>query len=658
MMEQAVKNGELRVLMLEDTATDAELAEHELRKAGLVYAMKRVETREAFLRALEEFRPDIVLSDYKLPDFNGAAALEIMQRTHPEIPVVMVTGALADIDAVDLIHAGAKDYVLKDRLARLAPAVQRALSVEQGVRARKAAEKSLLESEAKFRALVETTSDWIWEIDEQTVYTYTSPQVVGLLGYSTAEIIGKTPFDLMPPDEAARIKEDFGALFAERKPFRLLGNTNLHKDGRTVFLETSGNPIFDAQGVFKGYRGIDRDITKRKQDELALESANRTLRTLSACNVALVRADNESDLLDSICRLIVEKGGYRMVWVGFPEHDPAATVRPVAQFGHDEGYLEAANISWADNERGRGPSGTAIRTGTVQVNQNFLVNPTLTPWREAAQLRGYQSSIALPLKSATGIVGALTIYASEPDTFNQAEVSLLQELADDLAFGIENLRTRAERDRIVHERLHYTEILRQGLEESIKAIANTVEMRDAYTAGHQRRVGQLAVAIARELKLPEETARGIELAASIHDLGKISVPAEILAKPAKLTAIEYMLIKNHAQAGFDILKDIKFPWPIATMVLQHHERLDGSGYPQGLKGDQILLESRIMAVSDVVDAMASHRPYRAALGIDFALKEIERGRGTAYDATVVDACVRLFAEKRFAFSDWLGSGRK
>jgi HD-GYP domain-containing protein (c-di-GMP phosphodiesterase class II) len=291
-----------------------------------------------------------------------------------------------------------------------------------------------------------------------------------------------------------------------------------------------------------------------------------------------------------------------------------------------------------------------MRTGTIQVVQNFLASPALARWREAALERGYRSIISLPLKSSAGTLGVLSIYASATDAFNETEVILLQELAGDLAFGIDNLRTHAERDRIAHEQLHHGEILRQSLEDSIKAIANTVEMRDPYTAGHQRRVGQLATAIARELGLSEDTMRGIELAASIHDLGKISVPAEILAKPGKLTAIEFMLLKNHAQAGFDILKDIKFPWPIATMVWQHHERQDGSGYPQGLKGEQILLESRIMAVADVVEAMASHRPYRAALGIDNALQEIERGRGTVYDAAVVDACLRLFAEKRFTFS--------
>jgi len=472
-----------------------------------------------------------------------------------------------------------------------------------------------------------------------------NPAFMTLTGYSEAELVARPFLDFILPEDRQRTVDEM-ALQVKLRPSLKFENHYLRKDGSAILL--SWTAYFDEkEGVTYG---TARDITLRKQDELALERANRALRTLSACNEALVRAGNEAELLDAICRLIVEVGGYRMAWVGFPEPDAAKTVRPVAQYGHEKEYLAAANISWADSERGHGPTGTAMRIGTVQINQNFLTNPALLPWREAALERGYQSSIALPLTSAAGTLGVLTLYAAAPDAFNETEVILLQELAGDLAFGIENLRTHAERDRIAHEQHHHTEILRQSLEESIKAIANTVEMRDPYTAGHQRRVGQLAAAIARELGLPEDTMRGIELAASIHDLGKISVPAEILAKPTKLTAIEFMLLKNHAQAGFDIIKDIKFPWPIATMVLQHHERQDGSGYPQGLKGEQILLESRIMAVADVVEAMASHRPYRAALGIDSALQEIERGRGTVYDAAVVDACLRLFTEKRFTFS--------
>ena len=192
--------------------------------------------------------------------------------------------------------------------------------------------------------------------------------------------------------------------------------------------------------------------------------------------------------------------------------------------------------------------------------------------------------------------------------------------------------------------------LEKSLEESIKSIAYTVESRDEYTAGHMKRVGQLSSAIARELGLPEDTIHGIELASTIHDVGKIAIPVEILTKPGKLSKIEMMLVQTHVEAGYDIIKNIEFPWPIARMILEHHERIDGSGYPQGLKGDEMLLGSRIIAVSDVIEAMSTHRPYRFVLGIDEALAEIKQHRGKLYDAQVVDACLKLFAEKRFAFS--------
>jgi PAS domain S-box-containing protein len=192
--------------------------------------------------------------------------------------------------------------------------------------------------------------------------------------------------------------------------------------------------------------------------------------------------------------------------------------------------------------------------------------------------------------------------------------------------------------------------LEKSLEESIKSIAYTVESRDEYTAGHMKRVGQLASAIARELGLPEDTIHGIELASTIHDVGKIAIPVEILTKPGKLSKVEFMLVQTHVEAGYDIVKNIQFPWPIARMILEHHERMDGSGYPQGLKGDEILLGSRIIALSDVIEAMSTHRPYRFVVGIDAALDEVQQHRGTLYDPQAVDACLKLFTEKRFAFS--------
>lgn len=183
---------------------------------------------------------------------------------------------------------------------------------------------------------------------------------------------------------------------------------------------------------------------------------------------------------------------------------------------------------------------------------------------------------------------------------------------------------------------------RRMLEQTIQAIALTIEKRDAYTAGHQVRVSALATAIAEQMGLDAEQVAGLRLGGMIHDIGKIHLPAEILSRPGKLSETEYALVKAHSRVGSEIIADIEFPWPVAQMILQHHERLDGSGYPNGERGDTILLEARILTVADVVEAMASHRPYRPALGIDKALDEIRQGRERLYDADVVDNCVRLF----------------
>ncbi|MDD4957093.1 MAG: PAS domain S-box protein [Candidatus Omnitrophica bacterium] len=195
------------------------------------------------------------------------------------------------------------------------------------------------------------------------------------------------------------------------------------------------------------------------------------------------------------------------------------------------------------------------------------------------------------------------------------------------------------------------EKLRCTIEGTIKAMAMTSEMRDAYTAGHQQRVDKLACAIAEEMALPENDVDAVKMAALIHDIGKIHIPAEILSKPGRVSSIEFNIIKSHAQVGYDILKTVDFPWPIAQIVLQHHERLDGSGYPSGLTAKDIILGAKIIAVADVVEAMSSHRPYRPALGIDVALDEINMNRGVLYASEVVDACVKVFRERNFTFED-------
>jgi PAS domain S-box-containing protein len=230
-----------------------------------------------------------------------------------------------------------------------------------------------------------------------------------------------------------------------------------------------------------------------------------------------------------------------------------------------------------------------------------------------------------------------------------ADINIVKTIMDGRECNIVFFSDVTARKLAEEQRKKSAEKLLKAMQETIRAMVITIEMRDPYTAGHQWRVASLATSIAVEMGLSKDRIQGIHMAGIIHDVGKIYVPAEILSKPGRLNEIEFSMIKRHCQVGYDILKNIEFPWPIAQMVLQHHERMDGSGYPQGLLGKDILLEARILAVADVVEAMASHRPYRAALGIDKALEEISQNRGVLYDPEVVDVCLKLLIEKGFKF---------
>jgi len=396
----------------------------------------------------------------------------------------------------------------------------------------------------------------------------------------------------------------------------------------------------------KNKKTLEAELKKTKQNLIAKE---RALKTLAKCNKALVTAANEQDLLNRICRIIIDIGGYRLAWVGYAEKDKKKTVQPGAQAGYEDGYLETVNITWAETKRGQGPTGKAIRTGNPSIMKNIASDPSYAPWRKQALKRGYASSIALPLKDKRKTFGALNICAREPDAFDIEEINLLKELADDLAYGIVSLRNRALQKTSEKELKKTLKKLRGALGGTIQVIESMVEERDPYTAGHQRRVTDLARSIAKEMGLSVNLRDAIRMAGAIHDIGKISVPSEILSKPTQLTETEFELIKKHPKVGYEILKNIDFPWPVAEIVLQHHERLDGSGYPNGLKNGQILMEARVLGVADVVEAMSSHRPYRASLGKDKALEEIKKNKGILYEPEAVDACVELISKKGYEF---------
>ena len=507
------------------------------------------------------------------------------------------------------------------------------------ITARKRAEDALRESEEKFSTIFHDSPIGIaiTDLSDDNRIADSNRAWRDILGLGSGEGIGRTGGELGIWVDPAQRDAMYAAISAP--PGTWSADIRMRrKDGSIVDvgmsvrrIEIGGRPFAVALG---------QDITERRRAERSLERMNRALRTLSSGNEALVRAEDEQHLLDEMCRTFVEKGGYKAAAIRYAERDAEKSLRLVAHAGIESERLEWGNLTWTDVPLGRGPSGTAIRTGKVQLRQDLALDPLTESRQRFMDEAGIAAIIALPLRDGSGTFGALSIYAAEPNAFNEEEVALLTELSSDLAFGITALRDR--KDRELHERR-----TREVMNAVIGALSQTVETRDSYTAGHQHRTADLAAAIAREMGLSESEIEGVHIAGVLHDIGKISVPAEFLSKPGRLSAAEFDIVRMHVQTGYNILKGIRFPWPIAEIVLQHHERLDGGGYPNGLKGEAILQLAKILAVADVTEATMSHRPYRPAHGLDAALAEIERGRGRLYDPRAVDACIALFREKGF-----------
>ncbi len=671
------------------------------------------------------------------------------------------------------------------------------------------------------------------------------------------------------------------------------------KDGSSFPVEVSAQTI-DIDG--KRYRQcFIRDISERRAADAQIRRLNRAYATLSESNQAIVRLKESSELFPRICAIAVEFGGYICAWVGLVDESKRSVV-PAAIEGSVADYVRQISISTDPGvPEGRGPAALALREGRPYYCQDFLGDPATAPWHALAAQAGIRSTAVLPLRRGGAVIGTLNLYAAEAGVFDAPTQALLEEMALDVSFALDNFEREAARQRAeldlarseayyrglfenMREGLAYcrmifadgrpqdfvylsvnesferltglknvagrkvTEVipgikesnpelfevygrvastgqpesletylpalgiwfslsvyrpeaghfvavfdnitarkraeqalregeerfrgmleqnvsamfvieegklayvnrraaeilgysveelvgaamldlvaesdrpdmaeamsqllsgeqktverafgalrkdgsladlgghailatlqgkkvilgmaqdigeqkkaqaeieryigrLEQAMESTLRAVSSMVELRDPYTAGHERNVGELAAAIGAEMGLAEATVKGLRLAGYVHDIGKISVPAEILSKPSRLTPMEFELIKGHSQSGHDVLKDVDFPWPVAEVILQHHERLDGSGYPRQLKDGEIILEARIMAVADVVEAMSSHRPYRPGRGLNAALEEIEKNRGGIYDAQVVAACLRLFRDRGYKLPD-------
>lgn len=363
---------------------------------------------------------------------------------------------------------------------------------------------------------------------------------------------------------------------------------------------------------------------------------------------SLIRLNSIGSLMQDICESIAQESAYPLAWIAKKIDNSEKDIELIAASGYSRDFLDNLDVSWDDEEKnGLGPTEVSIRTGKIQVIENISEDLTYRYWKEKALNYDLQSCISVPILIEDTIYGSLNVYSSKIDAFDNEILSVFKGLAEHISIGISRIQIQ---DILIDERLEKQDALMKfsnGLESIIYAITKAMEERDPYTAGHESRVSHLAVAIANEMNLESKYVAGLKMAALVHDIGKIAVPLEILVKPSRLSYLEFEMIKLHSEKGYNILKDIPFEFPIAEIVYQHHEKLDGSGYPLGLKENEILLESKILTVADIVESMASHRPYRPALGIEKALEEIQKLSGKQLDSSVVNACVNLFHVKNY-----------
>jgi PAS domain S-box-containing protein/putative nucleotidyltransferase with HDIG domain len=475
--------------------------------------------------------------------------------------------------------------------------------------------------------IVQSMTEGVVVEDAEGYLTFVNPAVAALLGYSPEELLGQHWTTIVPPDQhpsvrAASERRMHGE--ADRYELQLV-----RKDGTLVPVLVSGSPRTE-DGRFAGTLAIFTDISEHKRAEEALKEYSQRLEDMVEERTVELKEINEKLQQEITERKRAEEEIRRLKTFdrGIVQSLTEGVVVEDAQ-----GYLTLVNPA-AAALLGYSPEELLGQHWTTIVPSDQ--HPSVRAAGERHML-GETNRYELQLVRKDGTLVPV-LFGGSP----QIEAG---RFAGTLAIFTDI----SEHKRAEEELQRSLDRLRRTFDETVNALASAVKTRDPYAAGHQQRVTQLACAIAEEMGLPEEQIEGLRVAGLIHDIGKINVPFEILSNPDELTEFEYGMIKAHPQIGYDILKAVEFPWPVAEIVLQHHERLDGSGYPQGLSGEEIMVEARILGVADVVDAMAAHQPYRSALGIYKALEEISQNRGILYDPGVVGACLKLFKQKGFKF---------
>jgi PAS domain S-box-containing protein len=574
------------------------------------------------------------------------------------------------------------------------------LDLEAANQKLKEEEEALQRDEEFLDSIIENIPDMIFVKEADNLrFVRVNKAAEKLLGLTKQEMIGKNDYDFFSKSQADFFTERDRKVLEKKQLVDIPEEPIQTRQLGERILHTKKVPIIEKGGKAQYLLGISEDITERRRTEQALRDAETRYRLLFEHY-----ADGVVILDPETARFLeFNETAHRQLGYSREEFARLKVSDLVIDKTHEEVMSNIARVM----RKGREDFETHQRTKQGE-SRNIHVTAQVTEilghpvyhciWRDITERKRAEERTkhlaSFPQLNPSPIIEVDT--AGEITFCNPGTHRALEDLAmggeeceaflpEDLGDILRNWDKKTEsalhrevllKNRVFAETIHLvpqfnvarvyarditeskqaeeklkatTEKLRQLLVGTVRAISLIVETRDPYTAGHQRKVSNLGWVIAQEMALPNDTVENIRMAGIIHDIGKISVPAEILSKPTKLTDIEFSLIKAHPRAGYNILKETGLPYPIAQIVLQHHERLDGSGYPEGLKAGQILLEAQIVSVADVVEATASHRPYRPALGIGVALEEIERNKGILYGEKVVEACLKLFREKGFTF---------
>jgi PAS domain S-box-containing protein len=489
---------------------------------------------------------------------------------------------------------------------------------------------TLLRSRLGSSNYVERTEVGLIHHDKQGTVVDCNRAAAELFGSSRGDFIGMT----IDEQNVGIVRQDSSEFRASERPVmvsirerhaisaEIMGIDRFGQQRRWV--EASTYPVF-FEGEFYGILSSYLDVTQQEERRRMLELRGRV-------NALITDAPDEPSALQHLCDVVVRDGGYDLAWVGVLSEGGDGLLEIPFSSGVTDYLYEGIVSTLESDSRGNGPTGTAFRTGRTQVANNFTVQVGYEPWRQRAEDFKLSSAIALPFSASSKMV--LNVYDRHIVAFDDVLVEGFQEIVHEVELGCALLRSKTECQRIIAG--------------TIRALARLTEARDPYTQGHQARVGDLSAAIATQLGVDEDLVRLIQMSGQVHDIGKITVPAEMLTRPGRLSNLEFEIVKTHCAVGNEILRSASLPWPIPEAAWQHHERLDGSGYPRGLKGDEIILPARILSVADVIEAMMNHRPYRPALGYEQAIAEVTAGRGTLFDPDVVDACRAVF-DAGFAF---------